>query len=245
MTGGRRPRPSAALRTKLALAEPVLHRATGALWAPDTGLADRYRRYLHAMHCVIRASVPLMELAALRCAALRGDPVAAPLADYLHHHIEEERGHDDWLLADAAVAGTDPGRLAAATPPPAVARLVGAQYYWIEHYHPVALLGYLAALEGNAPAPWLAGRLARDTGLSPAAFETLRRHADLDGGHRAGLDRLLDRLPLSPEQLSAIALSSLHTVDTAAELFVQIAGSAPCPLDARPGPTDTAGGTSP
>ncbi|SFC17225.1 iron-containing redox enzyme family protein [Streptomyces aidingensis] len=222
---------SAALRAKLALAEPVLHRATARLWRPGAGLTARYTRYLGAMYHVIRASVPLMELAALRCAALAADPVAAPLARYLHHHIDEERGHDDWLLADAAAAGADPGGIAGDTPPAAVARLVGAQYYWIEYHHPVTLLGYIAVLEGNAPAPWLAGRLARETGLPDAAFGTVRRHADLDGGHRDDLDRLLDRLPLTVRQRTAVAVSALHTVDAVAELFRQLAAAG-----ARPAP---------
>nr|WP_243761855.1 iron-containing redox enzyme family protein [Streptomyces sp. YIM 98790] len=216
-----------------------MHRASGRLWDPGPDLADRYRGYLGAMHCIIRASVPLMELAAVRCAALPGDPVTAPLAGYLHRHIEEERGHDDWLLADAARAGTDPERLLRATPPPAVAQLVGAQYYWIEHYHPVALLGYLIALEGNAPASWLADRLAGLTGLPPAAFDTVRRHADLDGGHRADLDRLLDRLPLTAGQLSAVAVSALHTIDAVAGLFVRLAENPEIP--GNPGAPESPG----
>lgn len=214
---------STALRTKLGLAEPMLHRAAARLWQPGAGLTARYTRYLGAMYHVIRASVPLMELAALRCAALPADPVAAPLARYLHHHIDEEHGHDDWLLTDAAAAGADPGGIAADTPPAVVARLVGAQYYWIEYHHPVTLLGYIAVLEGNSPAPWLAGRLARETGLPATAFDTVRRHADLDGGHRDDLDQLLDRLPLTARQRTAVAVSALDTVDAVAELFLQLA----------------------
>ena len=29
-------------------------------------------------------------------------------------------------------------------PSPAVAALVGSQYYWLLHHHPVALLGFVA-----------------------------------------------------------------------------------------------------
>ena len=36
-------------------------------------------------------------------------------------------------------------------PAPAVAALVGAQYYWVLHHHPVALLGYIGLLEGYPP----------------------------------------------------------------------------------------------
>ena len=36
-------------------------------------------------------------------------------------------------------------------PPPSAAALAGAQYYWIRHVHPVALLGFIAVLEGTPP----------------------------------------------------------------------------------------------
>ncbi|MFF3448479.1 iron-containing redox enzyme family protein [Streptomyces sp. NPDC002667] len=210
------------LRLQLSLAQPVLRAATARMWQSGPGLPDRYRRYLRAMHQVIRASVPLMERAAARCEALPQDPVAEPLGRYLRAHAEEERGHDDWLLADAAATGTPPGELTDAVPAAHVAALVGAQYYWLEHGHPVALLGYIAVLEGNAPAPGLAGRLARETGLTRAAFETVRLHADLDDGHSADLDLLIDRLPLDTAQRTLVAVSALHTVASLAELFDRI-----------------------
>ncbi|MET8100348.1 iron-containing redox enzyme family protein [Streptomyces sp. NPDC005236] len=212
----------ASLRLQLSLVQPVLRSATARMWHSGPGLPDRYRRYLRAMHQVIRASVPLMERAAARCEALPRDPVTGPLARYLRSHAEEERGHDDWLLADAAATGTAPGELTDTVPPAHVAALAGAQYYWIEHSHPVALLGYIAVLEGNAPAPGLASRLARETGLPQAAFETVRLHADLDDGHSADLDLLIERLPLDAAQRSLVAVSALHTVASLAELFDRI-----------------------
>lgn len=215
----------ASLRLELSLVQPVLRTAAARMWRSGPGLPGRYRHYLRAMHQVIRASVPLMERAAARCEALPPDPVAAPLARYLRAHAEEERGHDEWLLADAAVAGTATAELTDAVPPAHVAALVGAQYYWLEHSHPVALLGYIAVLEGNAPAPGLAERLARETGLPRAAFETVRLHADLDDGHSADLDRLMDRLPLDAAQRSLVAVSALHTVAFLAELFDRIAAA--------------------
>jgi len=41
---------------------------------------------------------------------------------------------------------------------------VGAQYYWIHHFHPVALLGYIAVLEGRPPSPTLVEELIERTG---------------------------------------------------------------------------------
>lgn len=222
--GPRRPAvpPGAALRTRLALTAPALRASSARLWSAP-GLGVRYAVYLRAMHGVVRASVPLMERAAARCAELGAhDSVAGPVARYLREHTEEERGHDDWLLADLAALGDSPERTVAEQPSPTVARLAGAQYYWIEHHHPVALLGYIAVLEGNAPAPWLADRIAGTAGVPRNALRTVRDHAALDTGHITALYALLDGLPLSPALTNAVAMSALHTVEGLMELYARI-----------------------
>jgi hypothetical protein len=205
------------LGIKLALAAPALNTATAALWRP-AGLERRYLRYLVAMHALVRASVPLLERAAARCAEL-DEPAARRLAAYCLRHAEEERGHDAWLLDDLAAAGAGP----AAVPPAEVVELAGAQYYRIEHEHPVALLGYMAVLEGHAPAPRLADRLAADTGLPDAAFRTVREHAALDGDHADEIRRVLDRLALSPCERTVVCVSALHTADLLTRLFLSLA----------------------
>ncbi|MGW4892555.1 iron-containing redox enzyme family protein [Kitasatospora sp. NPDC004240] len=239
------------LNAKLTLAAPALRAATVALWqAPEP--AARYIDYLVAMHTVIRASVPLLLTAAHQCEGLAadGDPVATPLARYLAGHAEEERGHDDWLLDDLAAAGADPTAPLTRVPPAAVAALAGAQYYWVRHHHPVALLGYLAVLEGHAPSPGLAPALAAATGLPDAAFRTVRDHAQLDQGHLRDLYALLDRLPLTAAHESAVAVSALHTTATLTRLFTRLAtGPAGPPAPATPatmlGPTGPPGPAHP
>jgi hypothetical protein len=217
---------SAALRVKLELVAPALRAAAAGLWRvePPEPSRRRYLAYLHEMHALIRASVPLMERAASRCAVLAPcEPVAGALGRYLERHIEQERDHDTWLLEDIAAAGGDPTRTVRRPSSPDIADLAGAQYYWIEHQHPIALLGYIRTLEGNAPAPGLADRLADRTGLPDAAFHTVRAHAELDHGHLAELDETIDALPLTPAHETALAVSALHTADGLIRLFTRLA----------------------
>jgi Iron-containing redox enzyme len=212
------------LWTKIGLLLPALHSAADRVW--DTPpVRERYIGYLSVMHAVIRASVPLMQAAARQCELADGDPVALRLREYLRGHIAEERGHDEWIVADLAAAGEDPGRCVAGIPGADVAALVGAQYYWLEHYHPVTLLGYIAVLEGNPPKPRLAEHLMRVTGLPVPAFRTLRAHAELDPGHAAAVFTLLDELKLTPGQRLAVDRSALHSLLLATQIMTSLAGA--------------------
>jgi len=87
---------------------------------------------------------------------------------------------------------------------PAVAALVGAQYYWVLHHHPVALLGYIGLLEGFPPSPGMIEDLRARTGYPADAFRTLVAHAELDPRHGDELFELVDTLPLTPEQSAVV-----------------------------------------
>ncbi|QMU73258.1 iron-containing redox enzyme family protein [Streptacidiphilus sp. P02-A3a] len=207
------------VRATLELTLPQLRSAALEMWAAP-GLRERYPAYLYAMHGLIRASVPLMRDAVERCAALPpGDPCAEPLAAYLAVHLAEEQDHDAWLLEDLAALGRPPEAVLGRAPAAEVAALAGAQYYWLRHYHPACLLGYIAVLEGCPPDPGVVARLPALTGLPAPAFRTLALHAELDPGHREGLDRFLAELPLPDRVAAAVARSAAFTADRAAALL--------------------------
>ena len=139
--------PAVVLRSKIEVGLPLLFAAGDSIYRGE-GLRERYSQHLIMLHGTVRASVPLMETAVdVAERKHSGDPVAAGVAEYLKGHIPEEVGHDDWLLQDLEVLGI--ARQAVISRPPAasVAALVGAQYYWILHHHPVVLLGYIAVME--------------------------------------------------------------------------------------------------
>jgi heme oxygenase-like protein len=211
-SSGRSSSSSAALRRKIALALPRLVAAQRRLdQHPEPAAA--WLAFLGVLSGTIRASVPLLETARDRAREhSAADPVAAGLVDYLRRHAEEERGHDEWVLQDLQSVGVAAAELLRRPPSAAVAALVGAQYYWALHYHPVCILGYLMVLEGNPPNRRSLLDLQSRSGLPASAFRTMLEHADLDIGHAAELDDLLDRLPLSPDHNEALGLSAISTV---------------------------------
>jgi hypothetical protein len=214
--------PSEILRLKIGLVLPALVDASERV-CTHPRVRELYPEYLITSHCIIRASVPLMEAGRERALALADDdPVAAALAPYYEHHIPEELDHDDWLLDDLEVLGRKRSEVLSRIPSTTVAELVGAQYYWMLHYHPVALLGYIAVLEGYPPTPELIDDLVASTGYERDAFRTLIAHAELDPGHSDELDELLDSLPLGAEQSGVVGLSAMTTVSLYARALDEV-----------------------
>ena len=210
------------LRGTIDLVVAKLFSAGGRL-VTDPRVRELYPEYLFTLHSVIRSSVPLMEMARDRARSMApGDRVGETLADYLDKHIEEERDHDEWLLDDLESIGVERASTLARVPSATVARAVGAQYYWVLHYHPVALLGWIGLLEGYPPTPDTIDVLVAGTGYGPKAFRTLSAHAELDVGHRDELFELVDRLPLTADQSEVIGLSALSSVDLLAHALDEV-----------------------
>jgi len=186
----------------------------------DPQLRELWPEYLVVQHQIIRATVPLTRVALDRTQELGDDP--AGLAAYLELHVDEELGHDETLLDDLELLGLPRGNVLGRMPSPAVASLVGAQYYWILHHHPVAFLGYVGLMEGYPPTEELIEVLIARTGFPREAFRTFAEHGELDPGHRDHLDRTLDALPLTERHEEVIGASAIATVGLATAAVEQV-----------------------
>jgi hypothetical protein len=206
------------LRRKIALAAPVLHASSTRFWEHER-LPELFPKFLVAIHGSVRATVPMMTAA---MAASRNTPDArlgVHLHQYFEQHIAEEVDHEEWLLQDLEVLGISREAVLAQPGAPAIAALVGAQYYWIHHGHPVALLGFFAVLEGHPPTIEHLEDVRRRTGLPREAFRMLQHHAELDVVHGDELFSLIDRLPLERSHVEVLGISALHTIGALGDLF--------------------------
>ena len=202
---------SALLRQKIQLVNPCTAENSPSLLTHPR-LRDFYGELLYVLYSTIRANLPLMQ-AARDCARQRSadDRVAAKLAGYLDKHIGEEMHHDEWLLEDMELLGFNRDAVWRRIPPVEVAALVGAQFYWIQYVHPVAILGYIAVLECDATPESAVEEAIRSSGLPAAAFRTILMHSRLDPHHRDDFNAMLDGLPLTEDQSTLIGISAFHT----------------------------------
>ena len=206
------------MRRKLAAEVAPLSAACTAL-VEHPRLRELWPEYLVLQHQIIRATVPLTEAALERTRELQGDPL---LVTYLEEHVGEELNHDEGLLEDLESLGLGRAEVLGRMPSAAVAALVGAQYYWIHHHHPVAFLGYVALMEGYPPTTELIETLAARTGYPEDSFRTFAQHAELDPGHRDHLDETLDALPLGEREEAAIVASASATAILAAKAVSEV-----------------------
>jgi pyrroloquinoline quinone (PQQ) biosynthesis protein C len=112
------------------------------------------------------------------------------------HYLEEETGHDEWILNDIEAAGGDRARAAASQPSVATDAMVAYAYDMVFRRNPVGFFGMVHVLEGTSAAIALeaAAALAVCLQLPPRAFTYLRSHGQLYREHTKDLASSLDRL---------------------------------------------------
>lgn len=205
-------RNSQQLRRKIQLASGGLEQAAHAFWT-HARLRELFPEFLLIDYSISRATTSVME-AAYAVARTRSDsdPVAVCVAEYLSRHIPEELHHDEWLLADLEVLGQKREQVLERLASPTAAALVGTQYYWIFHAHPVSLLGYLAVLEGEPPSTAFIEEVVAKSGLPAKAFRTYIKHGHLDAQHRDDLNDALDRMPLNAQHVALVGISAIQTI---------------------------------
>jgi hypothetical protein len=221
------PRHGELLKQKIRFSAPLLEDVTARFWQHEQ-LAELYPRFLITIHGSVRATVPLM-MAAVDDLRRRTPRVRLnqSLIEYLEQHAAEEAEHEEWLLQDLVALGINREATLRAYGATAIASLVGAQYYWIRHAHPVALLGCFAVLEGHPPTLIQLDDAQRRTGLPAEGFRMLRQHATLDVHHGAELFDLIDRLPLDADLAGLLSVSAVHTMGALAEMFGSLLATHP------------------
>ncbi|WP_394002105.1 TenA family transcriptional regulator [Luteimonas sp. WGS1318] len=175
---------------------PIIQRALTGDIARETYVDFLTQAYHHVRH-----TVPLLMACGARLPA-RLEWLRTAIGEY----IEEEMGHQDWILDDIAACGADRAAAAASEPSLATELMVAYAYDIIARGNPVGFFGMVLVLEGTSVA--LATRAATSIevalDLPRNAFTYLLSHGDLDVEHAGFFEGLMNRLDDPDDQAAVI-----------------------------------------
>jgi hypothetical protein len=175
---------------------PVPPKMTAELWAWQ--LVGQW----YVAHHSVALLPPLIDRYAGECKR-------ADLARFARRKLIEERGHDEFPLADLRALGYDADALVKAVPPPPNARaLVRLARTYATGEHPVDFIGYVYALERDAirVTDDVLGELARVLPADVDAASGVRAHSfDFDIEHVESAIRFIARLPAADRTRIALA----------------------------------------
>jgi len=174
------------------------------------GLAlPEYLAFLRDLYHIVWHFCPIMATAAARC----GDSLRNIRYD-LYERIEEEKGHENWVLEDIGALGGAADGKGVAAPSAPVQAMIGFNYYAAERVHPCSVLGMLYVLEvvasvyGGKAADSIARAIGRETGNG--GFRFLSSHATMDVGHMAKLNVLLKTIDDPAAQAAVISSTQVN-----------------------------------
>lgn len=152
---------------------------------------DSYRAFLTQAYHHVRHTVPLLMLLGGRLPER-----LAWLRTEVAEYIEEELGHEEWILNDLAATEADAEAVRHGRPDLPAELMVAYAYDTIERGNPAAFFGMVFVLEGTSVALALraADRIQAALGLPHSAFSYLRSHGTLDQAHTQHLAGLINRM---------------------------------------------------
>jgi pyrroloquinoline quinone (PQQ) biosynthesis protein C len=162
---------------------------------------ERYVAFLTQAWHHVRHTVPL-----LMAVGARLPDRHAKLQKSLIHYLEEEVGHDDWILNDIAAAGGDRHAAAASVPNVETDAMVAYAWDTVQRRNPIGFFGMVYVLEGTSVslAVRAADEIERSLGLPKKAFTYLRSHGTLDLEHIEDLGGILDGLTDPADQAAVV-----------------------------------------
>lgn len=129
------------------------------------------------------------------------------LREGMAEYIEEELGHQEWILNDINACGGDAEAVRQDQPAQPTELMVAYAYDMVNRINPIGFLGMVLVLEGTSTAlATQAGEaIQRSLGLGKDAFTYLTSHGALDVGHTEFYERLVNRIEDESDQAILIA----------------------------------------
>ena len=178
-----------------------------------------YIAFLTEAYHHVKHTVPLLQACQAALPAHH-----AWLKPALDEYVEEEKGHEEWILDDIRACGGDAEAVRHGQPALATELMVAYVYDRIARHNPVSFFGMVNVLEGTsiALATRAASAIRGSLGLPAAAFSYLNSHGSLDLEHMRFFEDLMNRLDADEDREAVV-----HTARVVYRLYGDMFRSLP------------------
>lgn len=184
----------------------------------------QYVAFLKEAYFHVKQTVPLL----MSCGSRLGDDQEW-LRGAVAHYIEDEYGHEQWILNDVRACGGDPDVIRDGAPALATELMVSYAWDTIQRGNPVGFFGMVYVLEGTsvALATQAAEIIEARLALPRTAFSYLQSHGSIDQEHVKFLEELLNRIDNAGDRTAVT-----HCARRFFYLYAQIFRTLPDPSEA-------------
>jgi len=183
------------------LTAPIINKALSGTITLDEYIGFLTQAYHHVKH-----TIPLLMAVGARLPEEK-EWLRTAIAEY----IEEELGHQEWILNDIAVCGADKEAVRNGKPAYATEIMVAYAYDLANRVNPLGFFGMVHVLEGTSitTADNAASGIQKALNLPEEAFTYLRSHGALDIEHVKFFESLMDQIESVDEQQLIIRCANI------------------------------------
>ena len=169
-------------------------------------VTSQYIAFLGQAYHHVKHTVPLL----MACGS-RLDTRREWLREAIAEYIEEEVGHQEWILSDIRACGGDAEAVRHARPHASTELMVAYAYHQVDRGNPVGFFGMVHVLEGTstALATHAADTMRSALALPPEAFSYLSSHGSLDLDHVKFFEGLMNRLEDEADRAAVIHMARM------------------------------------
>lgn len=171
---------------------PVITRGAIGQLSLETYVAFLTQAYHHVKH-----TVPLL-MATGGHLHERYEWLRVAIGEY----IEEEMGHQEWILNDISACGFDKENVRNSKPSLATELMVSYAYDMVNRINPIGFFGMVLVLEGTstAVASQAAKSISKSLDLTPDCFSYLASHGALDLEHTKFYENIVNQITDEKDQ---------------------------------------------
>jgi len=182
------------------LSAPIISAVYEGRFNKETYIAFLDQAYHHVKH-----TTPLLMAAGARLPSRQ-----ARLLKTLSVYIQEEIGHDEWILNDLEALGCNREDFQYGPAPFYTRLMVSYLYDYIHRVNPVGILGMVQVLEGTSAslAPEVARLVQEKLNLPDSAMTYLTTHGELDQDHIVFFQKTVNRLDREEDRQAVIEVAN-------------------------------------